>query len=121
MTNYKNVAEQAVPGWDNQQAATIFEQMYTQQHGKIDGVLAANDGLGNAAISISQEQQQDPGHRTGRHPAGPAEHPRRHQCMTVFKPTKEEADSLVEVGIALVNGQKPQMPARRSTRWASGT
>src|SRR5438094_961029 len=52
VTNYKKVAEQAVPDWDNQQAATIFEQMYTQQNGKIDGVLAANDGLGNAAVSI---------------------------------------------------------------------
>ena len=26
--------------------------MYTQQKGKIDGVLAANDGLGDAAIAI---------------------------------------------------------------------
>jgi D-xylose transport system substrate-binding protein len=51
-TSYKKVAEQAVPDWDNQQAATIFEQMWTQQKGKIDGVLAANDVLGNAAISI---------------------------------------------------------------------
>src|SRR3954447_1287541 len=32
VTGYKKVAEQAVPGWDNQKAATIFEQMYTQQH-----------------------------------------------------------------------------------------
>ena len=32
--------------------ATIFEQMYTAAGGKIDGVLAANDGLGNAAIAI---------------------------------------------------------------------
>ena len=51
-TNYKKVAEQAVPKWDNEQAGTIFEQMYTQQKGKIDGVLAANDGLGGAAIAI---------------------------------------------------------------------
>jgi D-xylose transport system substrate-binding protein len=54
MTQYKKVAEQAVPKWDNQQAATIFEQMYTQARGDIQGVLAANDGLGNAAISILQ-------------------------------------------------------------------
>jgi len=29
VTTYKQVAEQAVPDWDNEQAATIFEQMYT--------------------------------------------------------------------------------------------
>src|SRR5829696_1005667 len=33
MTQYTQVAEQAVPGWDNQEAATIFEQMYTQAGG----------------------------------------------------------------------------------------
>ena len=44
ISNYTQVAEQAVPGWDNQQAATIFEQMYTQADGDIQGVLAANDG-----------------------------------------------------------------------------
>src|SRR3954453_7561511 len=45
------VADQAVPDWDNQQALTIFEQMLQKTSNKIDGVLAANDGLGNAAIS----------------------------------------------------------------------
>jgi substrate-binding family protein len=44
---YKRVAEQAVPDWDNQQALTIFEQMLQRTTNKIDGVLAANDGLAN--------------------------------------------------------------------------
>src|SRR6476469_6455916 len=52
ISNYTKVAEQAVPDWDNVKAGTIFEQMFTQAGGKIDGVLAANDGLGNAAIAI---------------------------------------------------------------------
>src|SRR5262249_34912850 len=43
---------QSVPDWDNAQAGTIFEQMMTQTNNKIDGVLAANDGLGNAAITV---------------------------------------------------------------------
>src|SRR3712207_7392343 len=34
----------------NQEAATIFEQMYTQANGNIQGVLAANDGLANSVI-----------------------------------------------------------------------
>ncbi|HAF19487.1 MAG TPA: sugar ABC transporter substrate-binding protein, partial [Chloroflexi bacterium] len=47
---YVKGPDQSVPAWDNQQALTIFEQMITS-HPKIDGVLAANDGLGNAVIS----------------------------------------------------------------------
>src|SRR5437899_224605 len=49
---YKVVADQSVPDWDNTKAGTIFEQIYTQTGGKIDGVAAANDGLGGAAISV---------------------------------------------------------------------
>ncbi|HEX6696127.1 MAG TPA: substrate-binding domain-containing protein, partial [Solirubrobacteraceae bacterium] len=45
------VADQSVPDWDNQKALTIFEQMLQKANNKIDGVLAANDGLGNSAIS----------------------------------------------------------------------
>ena len=78
--SYKKVAEQAVPDWDNVKAGTIFEQMFTQQKGKIDGVLAANDGLGNAAIADPEEEQsgrQGPGDRSGRDGPGSAERPRR--------------------------------------------
>ena len=39
---------QFVPGWDNQKAGTIFEQMLVKTSNKIDGVAAANDGLANA-------------------------------------------------------------------------
>src|SRR5215213_7496513 len=48
--DFKEVADQSVPDWDNQRALTIFEQMLQKSGNKIDGVLAANDGLGNAAI-----------------------------------------------------------------------
>src|SRR2546423_1214976 len=46
--DYVKGPDQSVPDWDNVQAATIFEQMLTS-NSKIAGVLAANDGLGNAA------------------------------------------------------------------------
>ena len=48
--------DQSVPEWDNAQAATIFEQMLTSNP-SIGGVLAANDGLGNAAISVLKKQK----------------------------------------------------------------
>ena len=41
-----------MPDWDNQKGGQIFEQMLTKAGGKVDGVLAANDGLGNAAIAV---------------------------------------------------------------------
>jgi D-xylose transport system substrate-binding protein len=111
VTNYKKVAEQSVPDWDNQQAATIFEQMYTQQKGKIDGVLAANDGLGNAAVSILKKNN-DAGKVpvTGQDatPQGLQNVLDGTQCMTVYKPIKQEADGLVSVVTALAKGQKPQ-------------
>ena len=43
--------DQFVPGWDNQKARTIFEQMLVSTGNKIDGVAAANDGLANAVVT----------------------------------------------------------------------
>ncbi|MCO6009690.1 substrate-binding domain-containing protein [Actinoallomurus purpureus] len=114
VSNYKKVAEQDVPDWDNQKAATIFEQMYTQQKGKIDGVLAANDGLGNAAVSILKKNSV-----AGKVPVTGQDATVQGlqnvldgtQCMTVYKPNKLEADSLVQVVTALAQGQKPKTTA----------
>jgi D-xylose transport system substrate-binding protein len=112
VTNYKKVAEQAVPDWDNQKAATIFEQINTQQNGKIDGVLAANDGLGQAAISILQKNHQKiPVTGQDATPQGLQNILDGTQCMTVYKPNKQEADGLVNVVTALAKGQKPQTTA----------
>ena len=102
--NYTKVAEQAVPEWDNVKAGTIFEQMYTQQKGKIDGVLAANDGLGGAAIAILDKNKV-----AGKVPvtgqdattAGSAERPRRHAVHDGLQ-VREEGG-----GCALRPGHRP--------------
>ncbi len=72
--------DQSVPGWDNQKARTIFDQMLVKTSNKIDAVAAANDGLGNAVVTAlaGQEARADPGLGPGRDGAGRAEHPRRH-------------------------------------------
>ena len=77
--DWTEVDDQAVPDWDNQRALTIFEQMLQKADNKIDGVLAANDGLGNAAISAIKQRQArpDPGHGPGRDAAGHPEHRQR--------------------------------------------
>jgi D-xylose transport system substrate-binding protein len=111
MSNYKKVGEQAVPDWDNDQAVTIFEQLYTAAGGKVDGVLAANDGLGGSAISILEKNG-----RAGKVPVtgqdatveGLQNILAGTQCMTVYKSAKEEAGALADAAIALSKGQKAQ-------------
>jgi D-xylose transport system substrate-binding protein len=112
MSNYKVVGEQAVPDWDNEEAATIFQQLYTAADGKVDGVLAANDGLGGAAISILEGAGQD-----GKVPVtgqdatveGLQNVLAGTQCMTVYKSATQEAGALADVAIALANGEDAEV------------
>ncbi|WP_426594892.1 sugar ABC transporter substrate-binding protein [Cellulomonas sp. McL0617] len=105
--DYKVVADQAVPDWDNQQAGTIFEQMYTQTGGKIDGVLAANDGLGNAAIAILKKNGVNgtiPVTGQDATDQGLQNILAGDQCMTVYKAIKKEADAASALAIAAAKG-----------------
>ncbi|SDR30172.1 sugar ABC transporter substrate-binding protein [Thermostaphylospora chromogena] len=103
--------DQSVPDWDNTQAGTIFEQMLTQEP-DIAGVLAANDGLGNAAITVLKKQKLN-----GKVPVtgqdatvqGLQNILAGDQCMTVYKAIKKEADAAAELAIALAKGEKPQV------------
>src|SRR3954447_25155370 len=108
VSTYTKVAEQAVPKWDAVQAQTIFEQMYTQAGGNIQGVYAANDTLANAAIqTLKRNDQQIP--VTGQDAAvqGLQNILSGDQCMTVWKPADGEAKALSETAIALLKGDKP--------------
>ncbi len=108
-SNYTKVAEQAVPKWDNTVATTIFEQMFTQNKGKIDGVLAANDGLGGSAISIL-----DKNGLAGKVPVtgqdatvqGLQDILNGTQCMSVYKSATQEAGALADLAIGLTKGDK---------------
>lgn len=110
---YTKVAEQSVPDWDNQQAATIFEQMYTQQGGNIQGVLAANDGLANSVISILARNNvagQVPVTGQDATKDGLQHVLAGEQCMTVYKPIQQEAKALSDLAVALVKGETPNAP-----------
>ncbi len=110
---YKKVADQSVPDWDNQQAGTIFEQMYTQAGGEIDGVLAANDGLGNAAIAILKKNNANgdvPVTGQDATVQGLQNILAGDQCMTVYKAVKKEADAAAALAIGLAKGEKPPAP-----------
>ena len=102
------VADQAVPDWDNQQAGTIFEQMWTENGGKIDGVLAANDGLGNAAIAILKKNGVNgtvPVTGQDATDQGLQNILAGDQCMTVYKAVKKEADAASALAVALAKGE----------------
>jgi len=106
----KKVADQSVPDWDNQQALTIFEQMLQKTNNKIDGVLAANDGLGNSVISAlkSRKLKQIPVTGQDATPEGIQNILAGDQCMTVYKAVKKEADAASKLAIALATGKPPE-------------
>jgi D-xylose transport system substrate-binding protein len=105
---WTEVDDQAVPDWDNQRALTIFEQMLQKADNKIDGVLAANDGLGNAAISAIKQRKLDQIPVTGQDATlqGIQNIVNGDQCMTVYKAIKKEADAAAELAIALAKGEE---------------
>ncbi|MEV6522897.1 substrate-binding domain-containing protein [Longispora sp. NPDC051575] len=106
--DYVKGPDQSVPDWDNTQAGTIFEQMLTSQP-TIGGVLAANDGLGNAAISVLKKNKLN-----GKVPVtgqdatvqGLQNILAGDQCMTVYKAIKQEADAASKLAISLAKGEK---------------
>jgi D-xylose transport system substrate-binding protein len=105
----EKVADQAVPGWDNQQALTIFEQMLQKTSNKIDGVLAANDGLANSVVSAlkSRKLKQLPVTGQDATTQGLQNILTGDQCMTVYKAIKKEADAAAQLAIALSKGTQP--------------
>jgi len=99
--------QQAVPAWDNQKALTIFEQMLARTSNKIDGVAAANDGLGNAVISALKARKLAKIPVTGQDATaqGVQNILSGDQCMTVYKAIKSQANAAAALAIALAKGK----------------
>ncbi|GLY00895.1 MULTISPECIES: substrate-binding domain-containing protein [Actinoplanes] len=98
-----------VPDWDNAQGGTLFEQNLTTNK-DIKGVLAANDGLGNAAIQVLKKNKlngQVPVTGQDATVQGLQNVLVGDQCMTVYKAIKDEADAAAELAIALAKGEAP--------------
>jgi D-xylose transport system substrate-binding protein len=106
--DYTKGPDESVPEWNNTTAGTIFEQMMTQTQNKIDGVLAANDGLGNAAIAVLKRNGLN-----GKVPVtgqdatvqGLQNILAGDQCMTVYKAIKQEADAAAALAVSLAKGE----------------
>ncbi|MGW5054452.1 sugar ABC transporter substrate-binding protein [Actinokineospora sp. NPDC004072] len=105
----KLVREQAIDGWDNQKGGVTFEQILTANGGKVDGVVAANDGLAGAVINVLRKNGLN-----GKVPVtgqdatadGLMAILRGDQHMTVFKPIKLEAEHTAKLAAALAKGDK---------------
>jgi D-xylose transport system substrate-binding protein len=103
----KLVQSQPIPDWDNQVGGTTFEQILTKNGGKVDGVVAANDGLAGAVITVLTKNGlngQVPVTGQDATPDGLQAILRGDQYMTVYKPIKQEAEAAAKLAGALAKG-----------------
>ncbi|MFI7674510.1 sugar ABC transporter substrate-binding protein [Actinophytocola sp. NPDC049390] len=106
---FKLVRSQPIDNWDNQVGGTTFEQIFTSNGSKVDGVVAANDGLAGAVITVLKKYKLN-----GKVPVtgqdatadGLKAILAGDQYMTVFKPIKEEAEATAKLAAALAKGDK---------------
>jgi len=102
----KKGPDQFVPGWDNQKAATIFDQMLVKTGNKIDAVAAANDGIASSVVADLQAHNLKPIPLSGQDatPQGLQYIISGWQTMTVWKDTRILAKAAAASAISLLKG-----------------
>jgi D-xylose transport system substrate-binding protein len=126
--DYKIVADQTGK-WDATVAQTTFEQGFTQNNGKVDGVISANDTMAGGIVTVLKNNnlagkvpvtgQDASDEGLQRVIAGT-------QCGTVFKDVNLEADAAAKLAIAilkndgsaaaLVNGEVDDTQAKKKVK-----
>jgi D-xylose transport system substrate-binding protein len=102
---WKKVGDQSVPNWNNAQAGVIFEQLLTAAGDKVDGVLAANDGLAQSVITVLKKNGlKVPVTGQDATPDGLRSILVGDQCMTVYKAVKAEAKAAAGAAVDLIKG-----------------
>jgi D-xylose transport system substrate-binding protein len=109
-SGYTITADQAVADWNNTEAGKVFEQMYTKADGDFNGVAAANDGLGGAAIAVLEKNGV-----AGKIPVTGQDATDEGlqrvllgtQCMTVYKAIQKEADAAAALAASVARGETP--------------
>ena len=106
---FRKGPQQFTPGWDNQKAGVIFEQMLVKTSNNIDAVAAANDGLANAVIVALKARKLKPIPLSGQDatPQGVQNIISGWQTMTVWKDTRKLATASANAAIRLSKGLKP--------------
>jgi D-xylose transport system substrate-binding protein len=103
------VGDQFTPGWDNQEAQRIMEQILVDANNDVNAVFAANDGLANSAINAMEAAGLDttgiPLSGQDATVAGIQNILLGKQTMTVYKPIEAEAKVAAAVALALRAGE----------------
>jgi D-xylose transport system substrate-binding protein len=104
--DYKLVGDQSGE-WDATKAGDVFEQMYTDNGGKIDGAVVANDTMAGGVIArlkAAGSAGQVPVTGQDASVEGLQNILMGYQAGTVYKNTDLEADAAAQLAIALING-----------------
>src|SRR6476659_9454175 len=106
--DYKLVGDQTGL-WDATKAGTAFEQIYTQNNGKVDGVVSANDTMAGgiiARLAANGLAGKVPVSGQDASVEGLQAILKGTQCMTVYKDTSIEAEAASDLAIALIKGDQ---------------
>jgi len=115
---YTLVGDQVAPGWDNSKGQTIFQQQFTA-HPNINATIEANDGLGNAVITVLKAKgvgaKKIP--TTGQDATlqGMENVLQGYQCGSVYKAVYLEAQDAVALATILRAGLTPPSALVNST------
>jgi D-xylose transport system substrate-binding protein len=103
-----------VPLWDAGKAQTIFEQMLVQTSNKIDGVVAANDGIAGSVVATLKAKGLKPIPLSGQDATvqGVQNIISGWQTNTVYKYVPDEANAAAAAAVALFKGKKPTSNAK---------
>jgi D-xylose transport system substrate-binding protein len=94
--------------WDPIKGRTIFDQILARNGNKVNGTLAANDGLAGAVISSLKAHHLKPIPLTGQDatPTGVQFILAGWQTGTVYKSVRAEANAAAKAAIQIVKGKK---------------
>ena len=110
-SGYQTLAEYDTPNWDPSKAQQWVSGQISRFHGKIVGVVAANDGTGGAAIAAFKAAGVDPVPPvTGNDGtiAGLQLIIAGDQYNTISKPSEIVAGAAAKIAVALLQGQSPK-------------
>jgi D-xylose transport system substrate-binding protein len=104
---YTLVDDSSVPAWDVTAAGVIFQQQLEKAGGKIDAVVAANEGLGLAAVAVLKRAKLNGkvcvsgqgASAQGLHAILTGD-----LSNTVYGPVKAEANAATNLAVALIKG-----------------
>jgi D-xylose transport system substrate-binding protein len=105
--DWELVTDQHVPGWDNQEALTMMEQILVDANNGVDAVFAANDGLAAATANAVDSAGMDPIPISGQDATaeGMQNVLLGRQTMSTYKPIQDEAGLASAIALALRAGE----------------